>query len=148
VIEGAHVVPGFFDVETRSESLLAVPFVVGVDDEERHRSHFAAREDAVEARIATRYAEGFGNIRKLQRYVTDQALAHGVPVIPNHSFDQSIAAVIDLVMERATTRAAELRSLSEPVDGAPRIVREHDEVDEKANKTADEKANEKEGIVA
>jgi 2-phosphoglycerate kinase len=148
VIEGAHVVPGFFDVETRNESLLAVPFVVGVDDEERHRSHFAARQDAIEARIATRYAEGFGNIRKLQRYVTDQALAHGVPVIPNHSFDQSIAAVIDLVMERATTRADELRSMSEPVDGGPRIVREHDEVAEKADQKADEKAKKKEGIVA
>jgi 2-phosphoglycerate kinase len=127
VIEGAHVVPGFFDVETRGESLLAVPFVVGVDDEERHRSHFAAREDAVEARPATRYAEGFGNIRKLQRYITDQALAHGVPVIPNHSFDQSIAAVIDLVMERATTRAGELRSDVTPVDEVPRIVRDDDE---------------------
>jgi len=80
--------------------------VVGVDDEERHRSHFAAREDAIGARAATRYVEGFEGIRRLQRYVKSQALAHGVPVIPNHSFDQSIAAVIDLVMERATERAA------------------------------------------
>ena len=31
-------------------------------------------------------------------------------MIPNYSFDQSIAAVIDLVMERATERAAELRA--------------------------------------
>jgi len=49
--------------------------------------------------------EGFEGIRRLQRYVKSQALAHGVPVIPNYSFDQSIAAVIDLVMERATARA-------------------------------------------
>jgi 2-phosphoglycerate kinase len=109
VIEGAHIVPGFFDVETHGDALLAVPFVVGVEQEQRHRSHFAAREDAVDARPAKRYVDGFQNIRRLQRYVTDQALAHGVPVIPNHSFDRSIAAVVDLVMERATTRAAELR---------------------------------------
>ena len=31
-----------------------------------------------------------------------QALSHGVPIIPNYSFDQALAAVIDLVMERAT----------------------------------------------
>ena len=37
-----------------------------------------------------------------------QALAHGVPVIPNHSFDQTIATVIDLVMDKATSQAAEL----------------------------------------
>jgi 2-phosphoglycerate kinase len=144
VIEGAHVVPGFFDVGTRSESLLAVPFVVGVDDEERHRSHFAAREDAIEDRIATRYAQGFGNIRKLQRYVTDQALAHGVPVIPNHSFDQSIAAVIDLVMERATTRAGEIRSTGTSIDDGPRILGpDHD-----AGEHADNAPEKREGIIA
>ena len=110
VIEGAHVVPGFFDVDPHAGRILAVPFVVGVDDEERHRSHFAAREGGAASRPATRYVEGFDGIRRLQRYVKSQALAHGVPVIPNHSFDQSIASVIDLVMEKATARAAELAS--------------------------------------
>jgi len=105
VIEGAHIVPGFFETDAHAERILAVPFVVGVDDEDRHRSHFAAREDAMASRPATRYVEGFEGIRRLQRYVKSQALAHGVPVIPNYSFDQSIAAVIDLVMERATARA-------------------------------------------
>lgn len=110
VIEGAHVVPGFFDVDPHAGRILAVPFVVGVDDEERHRSHFAAREGGAASRPATRYVEGFDGIRRLQRYVKSQALSHGVPVIPNHSFDQSIASVIDLVMEKATARAAELAS--------------------------------------
>jgi 2-phosphoglycerate kinase len=107
VIEGAHVVPGFFDVDTHGDGILAVPFIIGVDDEERHRSHFAAREDAVAARPATRYVEGFDGIRRLQGYVKGQALSHGVPVIPNHSFDQTIATVIDLVMDKATSQAAE-----------------------------------------
>jgi len=120
VIEGAHVVPGFFDVDTFADRILAVPFLVGVDDEERHRSHFAAREDAVASRPARRYAEGFENIRRLQRYVKSQALSHGVPVIPNYSFDQSIAAVTELVMERATGRAAELREIEAAAGSAGR----------------------------
>jgi 2-phosphoglycerate kinase len=107
VIEGAHVVPGFFDLEPYAERILAVPFVVTVTDEERHLAHFAAREDAVASRPAERYVSGFDNIRALQDYIKRQALAHGVPVIPNYSFDQSIAAVIDLVMERVMARAAE-----------------------------------------
>ena len=107
VIEGAHVVPGFFDTEAYGNRIVAVPFVIGVDDEERHRSHFAAREDAVAARPATRYAEGFEGIRRLQGYVKSQALAHGVPVIPNHSFDQTIATVVELVMDKATSQAAD-----------------------------------------
>jgi hypothetical protein len=32
-----------------------------------------------------------------------------VPVIPNHSFDRTLAAIIDLVMERATERASRHR---------------------------------------
>ena len=42
-----------------------------------------------------------------------QALSHDVPVIPNYGFDQSIATVIDLVMERATARAAEVAVVPE-----------------------------------
>ncbi len=108
VIEGAHVVPGFFDTASFADRLVAVPFVLGVDDEDRHLMHFASREDAVGARPAARYASGFTNIRRLQRYVKSQALSHGVPVVPNYSFDQALAAVIDLVMDRATQRAREL----------------------------------------
>ncbi|MGZ8565899.1 MAG: 2-phosphoglycerate kinase [Actinomycetota bacterium] len=127
VIEGAHVVPGFFDVEHHGSSILAVPFVVTVTDEERHVAHFAAREDAVGPRPATRYVSGFGNIRRLQAYIKSQALAHGVPVIPNYSFDQSIATVIDLVMERVTSRATGTapgngEQESDPDEGAPREV--------------------------
>jgi 2-phosphoglycerate kinase len=122
IIEGAHVVPGFFDVASHSERIVAVPFVVVVEDEERHLKHFAAREDAVASRPARRYADGFEKIRRLQRWVRGQALAHGVPLIPNYSFDQSIATVIDLVMERATARAAELRTASAVPDTEGKTV--------------------------
>jgi len=57
-------------------------------------------------RPAARYLTGFDNIRRVQRYIKSQALSHGVPIIPNYNFDQSLAAVIDLVMERVTERAS------------------------------------------
>jgi 2-phosphoglycerate kinase len=108
VIEGAHVVPGFFDVESIAERILAVPVVITVEDDDTHRSHFVARGTDVISRPAQRYGAGFDNIRRLQRYVKSQALSHGVPIIPNYSFDQVLASVIDLVMERATERAAKV----------------------------------------
>jgi 2-phosphoglycerate kinase len=118
VIEGAHVVPGFFDTDSYADRVLAVPCVLGVEDEEHHLTHFASREDAVAARPAARYATGFDNIRRLQRYVKSQALSHGVPVVPNYSFDQALSAVIDLVMERATQHAKEFRvRRSHPQEG-------------------------------
>lgn len=103
VIEGVHVVPGFFDVAAFQDRIVAVPLIFEVEDEAKHLNHFAARETGV--RPAERYAKNFENIRKLQRYVKSQALSHGVPIIPNHSFDQAISAVLDLVMERATAWA-------------------------------------------
>jgi 2-phosphoglycerate kinase len=108
IIEGAHVVPGFIDLGSHEERIVAVPVLLGVDDEDRHLTHFAARENAIESRPAERYIEGFANIRRIQHYVRSQALSHDVPMIPNYSFDQSIAALMDLVMERATQRAAEI----------------------------------------
>jgi 2-phosphoglycerate kinase len=103
VIEGVHVVPGFFDVAEYGDRLVAVPLILEVEDESKHLNHFAIRETGV--RPAERYAQNFENIRKLQRYVKSQALSHGVPIIPNHSFDQAISAVLDLVMDRATAWA-------------------------------------------
>jgi len=110
VIEGAHVVPGFFDLERWADRMLAVPVIISVEDDDVHRSHFTARSADAGARPAPRYESGFQNIRRLQRYIKSQALSHGVPVIPNYNFDQALAAVIDLVMERATERAALLRN--------------------------------------
>lgn len=108
IIEGAHVVPGFIDLEPWEGRFLAVPVVVTVEDDEVHRSHFAVRSSDVPLRQADRYVKGFAGIRKVQKFIRSQALSHGVPVIPNYSLDQAIAAVVDLVIERATTRAAEM----------------------------------------
>lgn len=115
IIEGAHVVPGFLDLVSRQERFLAVPLIVTVEEEEVHKSHFAARGADHAGRPAPRYLEEFENIRRIQRYIKSQALSHGVPVIPNYSFDRSLAAVIDLVMERATEWAQHSRVRSNGV---------------------------------
>lgn len=123
IIEGAHVVPGFLDLVSRQERFLAVPLIVTVEEEKVHKSHFAARGADHAGRPAPRYLEGFENIRRIQRYIKSQALSHGVPVIPNYSFDRSLAAVIDLVMERATEWAQHGRVRSNGVraqEGDPR----------------------------
>jgi len=106
IIEGAHVVPGFVDLSAWEDRVLVVPLILSVDDEEVHRNHFLVRAADHAGRPAGRYMEAFENIRRVQRYIKSQALSHGVPVIPNYNFDRALAAVIDLVMERATARAA------------------------------------------
>jgi len=119
IIEGAHVVPGFLELDSRAGRVMAVPVIVTVEDEAMHRNHFLARSADHAARPATKYMEGFDKIRRVQRYIKSQALSHGVPVIPNYNFDQALAAVIDLVMDNVTERfAGASRGDGERVRGA------------------------------
>lgn len=118
IIEGAHVVPGFFGLGSHEDEILSVPVIISVEDDESHRAHFIARDAG--ARPAERYVSGFDNIRRLQRYIKSQALSHGVPIIPNYSFDQALSSVIDLVMDRATERAQQLRANGKQERGSPR----------------------------
>jgi 2-phosphoglycerate kinase len=106
IIEGAHVVPGFLDLEPWAQRILAVPLVVTIEEDDLHRSHFAVRAADHAGRPAQRYLDRFDDIRRVQRYIKSQALSHGVPVIANYSFDRALAAIIDLVMERATERTS------------------------------------------
>jgi 2-phosphoglycerate kinase len=105
IVEGAHIVPGFLDPSAWEDRALVVSAILTVDEEDVHRSHFATRAADHVGRSAGRYLERFENIRRVQRYIKSQALSHGVPVIANFTFDRSLAAVIELVMERATERA-------------------------------------------
>ncbi len=104
VIEGAHVVPGYVDLSPFEDRVLAVPVIVTVEDEALHRTHFALRATESSTRPTERYVQGFDKIRRVQKYIKSQALSHNVPVVPNYSLDQALAAVLDLVMARATER--------------------------------------------
>lgn len=104
IIEGAHVVPGFLDLEQFSERVVAVPLVVAVEDEDVHRGHFVARSTDSSARPFDRYVRNFDNIRRVQKYIKSQALSHDWPVIASYNLDQTIGAIIDLIVEKATTR--------------------------------------------
>jgi 2-phosphoglycerate kinase len=92
------------DLEPFEDRVLTVPVVLTVEDEETHRSHFLARAADGGSRPFERYMRGFGNIRRVQKYIKSQALSHNVPIIPNYSLDQALSALIDLVVERATQR--------------------------------------------
>jgi 2-phosphoglycerate kinase len=104
IIEGAHVVPGFLDLDDFRDRVVPVPMILTVDDEDVHRTHFAARAADSSGRPFRRYLRNFENIRRVQKYVKSQALSHDWPVVSSYNLDQTIAAVIDLVVERATHR--------------------------------------------
>jgi len=105
VIEGAHIVPGFIDLEAFADRAVIVPIVIQVEDEDLHRSHFYVRAGDSRARPMERYLAHFPNIRKIQKYIKSLALQHGVPAISNYDLDACLASVIDHVIDRAVEAA-------------------------------------------
>ncbi|HVL32965.1 MAG TPA: hypothetical protein VM600_05225 [Actinomycetota bacterium] len=105
IIEGAHIAPGFMNLDQFKRNAVIVPLVIQVEDENLHRSHFSMRGIESRARPVERYLAHFDNIRKIQKYIKSLALQHGVPIISNYSLDACVASVIELVVDRAVEAA-------------------------------------------
>ena len=79
-----------------------VQIVIGVDDEESHRSHFYIREAQTHGtRPHRRYEDEFESIRVLGSYIEALAREHSIPVIYSHQLDSSIADVLETVVAAA-----------------------------------------------
>ncbi len=99
VLEGIHVAPGYID-PSQFKDASVVQLLIGVTDEDAHRSHFYIREVQTEGmRPFERYRANFDNIRLLGHYVEDLAREHGVPVVYSHQLDRTVAEVLELVVD-------------------------------------------------
>jgi 2-phosphoglycerate kinase len=106
VLEGVHLVPGMITTELRDA--LVVHCVLGIHDEEIHRSHFWIRDATTDGmRPFDRYIAGLPEIRMIQEYVLDRAARNDVPVIENESHNEAVGAVMNLVLEQAERAAAQ-----------------------------------------
>lgn len=97
VIEGVHCVPGAIEGLAQLDAVV-VQVVVAIEDEDLHKSHFLARGES-QKRAVERYLGAFGRIRRLQSYIIERAHETDVPVIENSSLDDSLAQVMNLVLE-------------------------------------------------
>jgi 2-phosphoglycerate kinase len=101
VIEGVHLVPGYLDPRQFS-NVRVVQLVIGVDDEQSHRSHFYIREAQTHGtRPHRRYEKGFDSIRVLGTYIEMLAREHDIPVIYSHQLDSTIADVLETIVTAA-----------------------------------------------
>ena len=95
VVEGVHVLPGALEPELRERCVVAEALLV-VEDPELHRGHFSARPGV---RPAQRYLEQFDEIRELQDHLGQRARKEGVPVIANQNVDETLTALMGLVLD-------------------------------------------------
>ena len=98
IVEGVHVLPGTLDGDLRRHCV-AVEAVLVVGDAELHRGHFSHRRDS---RPAERYLERFDDIRALQDHLAASARDEGVAVIDNVNVDDTLAQLMDLVLDAVT----------------------------------------------
>ena len=100
VLEGVHLVPGM--VPAAIEGALVVHAVLAIPNEDVHAEHFSIRGAASEgARGQDKYLDRLADIRHIQDFIVDEAAKTGVPVVHNGNIEQAIAAVIQLVFDRA-----------------------------------------------
>jgi 2-phosphoglycerate kinase len=99
VLEGVHLVPGLLPA---IEGALAVQCVLAVEPEDVHAGNFWVRDAGTEGlRPVQRYLDALGDIRYIQSYIVERAERAGAPVIENSSIEQTIGAVMELVLSRA-----------------------------------------------
>ena len=100
VLEGVHLVPGM--ITTELQGALVVQCVLGIRDEEIHRTHFWIRDATSDGlRPVDRYITGLPEIRMIQEYILERAARADVPVIANESQSDAVGAVMNLVLEQA-----------------------------------------------
>jgi 2-phosphoglycerate kinase len=101
VVEGVHLVPGYLDPRQFSNARV-VQLVIGVEDEQSHRSHFYIRETQTHGvRSHDRYERNFEHIRLLGTYIESLAREHDIPLIYSHELDSAIEDVLETVITAA-----------------------------------------------
>jgi 2-phosphoglycerate kinase len=97
VIEGVHLVPGM--LSGPRDDAIVVQCVLSIEDEEAHASHFWIRDAGTHGlRPMAKYLERLDDIRRLQEFIVERARETDVPVIENTGVEETVRAVIELVL--------------------------------------------------
>ncbi len=110
IIEGAHVVPGYLDMEKYKDKALIEHIIVSVDNMEVHKEHFRKRTFETQgSRPIQKYIEHIDKIRIIQEYIEELAQKHNATVIDNYDLDHSIQEVLELLFTRVKKEFSKVR---------------------------------------
>jgi len=101
IVEGAHIVPGFFKIKEFYNKAIIENYIIIVKDEDIHREHFIKRTYETQgSRPMEKYLKHLKNIRRIQGYIEDLAEKNSVKIIDNNNLDNTINTVMDLMFQR------------------------------------------------
>ncbi len=101
IVEGAHIVPGFFKIKEFYNKAIIENYIIIVKDEDIHREHFIKRTYETQgSRPMEKYLKHLKNIRLIQGYIEELAGKNNVKIIDNNNLDTTINTVMDLMFQR------------------------------------------------
>jgi 2-phosphoglycerate kinase len=101
IVEGAHIVPGFFKIKEFYNKAIIENYIIIVKDEDIHREHFIKRTYETQgSRPMEKYLKHLKNIRQIQGYIEDLAEKNNVKILDNNNLDNTINTVMDLMFQR------------------------------------------------
>jgi 2-phosphoglycerate kinase len=101
IVEGAHIVPGFFKIKEFYDKALIENYIIIVKDEDIHREHFIKRTYETQgSRPMEKYLKHLKNIRQIQGYIEELAIKNNVKILDNNNLDNTINTVMDLMFQR------------------------------------------------
>ena len=110
IIEGAHVVPGYLDMEKYKDKALIEHIIVSVEDMDIHKEHFHKRTFETQgSRPMQRYIDHLDKIRIIQEYIEELAGKNNATVIDNYDLDNSIQEVLALLFRRVKKEFSKVR---------------------------------------
>ena len=110
IIEGAHIVPGYLNIDKYLPDAIIQNFIISVPDRETHREHFSKRTFETQgSRPAQRYMKHMDEIRKIQNYIKKLAKENDIKVMNNYSLDNTINKILELIFQRVKKEFSEVR---------------------------------------
>jgi 2-phosphoglycerate kinase len=98
IIEGAHVVPGYLDIEQYADNAIIIQMVIAVPDKSIHKEHFTKRTMETQgSRPVQRYIKHLDKIIMIQGYLEDLASKNNVKIILNHNLDNTVKEALELI---------------------------------------------------
>lgn len=97
--EGVHLLPG--SIPGALHGRIVVRCLLTIRDEETHTSRFCARGASSHAvRSSQKYLRHLPGIRHIQNYMIEQARKAGVPLIDNSRMEETVDALLRLIMNK------------------------------------------------
>lgn len=110
VVDGVSLAPGWIDVASYRDRADVVFLLIAAVGEDVLRNRLTARATGQKRRLPHRYLENLTGILAIQDHLIQLAARHGVPVVDNVSFDDSVRQIIGHVMDALRGREPQTRA--------------------------------------